>query len=154
MRKICTPIFGIAVNCQFQIGPVRMRSITLILTRHKNHINRRFDKSLISSDFGKALRALDEKTIGREFSGGPLPPLNPDDPIFLKPQPVPWYLDRIGRELFKDQKQRYKLQVKACDGFLYIRLKILKKVGKKSIWQLLISPFFQEMTHSDDLETR
>jgi hypothetical protein len=119
-----------------------MHPITLVLTKDGGEIKRQFIPSLGLTNFGKALKKLDRETLEAEFPGVPLPELNPGADIFQKPQDVPWYLDKIGRELFNNRnrkKKRYQLQVKACEGFLYIRLKV--QTGRK--WKLLIRPFFQ-----------
>jgi hypothetical protein len=121
-----------------------MTPITLILTRRGDQIERKFVPSLARTDFGKALKALNpsRRKLEREFPGVKLPKLDPNSAIFQKWQDVPWYLDKIGRELFENRDNRYRLKVKACDGFLYIRLQIQRADGK---WELLIRPFFQEL---------
>ncbi len=84
--------------------------------------------------------------LRNEFREAPPFPSGPDAEIFQQPQGVPWYLDAIGRELFKNGKKQYRLQVKACEGFLFIRLWV-RKAGE---WTLLLRPFF----HVSELPAR
>jgi hypothetical protein len=116
-----------------------MSAIRLILTKRGNEIERNFDASLKATVFGEALDALNKKGILKnEFPEVPALDLVPDADIFQKPQGVPWYLDAIGRELFKNAKKQYRLQVKGCEGFLFIRL----WVRTAGAWELLLRPFF------------